>query len=155
MSDVTALSDWSSKTNFDDALYIGYLCDDGTVIGGDLIRQNKKNNKIFVFFNRNGHKYQWMHIPNDRICPPPDSYVIQQTISSNSKATEPTSEDWARYVESALRNIFGMIYFDFFNRSSSYHQHSMNVCQKSEMNFSPKPDLIMHLEKRLITKSKK
>eukprot|EP01084_Bolivina_argentea_P203352 347337_1 len=49
---------------------ISYLCDNGKVIRGDCLQQTP--NKIFVYFDDNkyyGKKYDWILIPNERICP--------------------------------------------------------------------------------------
>eukprot|EP01083_Nonionella_stella_P289246 984356_1 len=68
-----AIADWSKRTDFDDVDLVGYLCDDGEVIQGDCLRRQK--GKIFVHFNTDaphfGKKYDWISIPNERICPPP------------------------------------------------------------------------------------
>eukprot|EP00483_Globobulimina_turgida_P012746 UN12770 len=67
--------DWNERTDFTDVKLIGYLCDDGEVIQGDLLLQ--KPGKIFVYFSTDidpehcGNKYDWISIPNARLCPPP------------------------------------------------------------------------------------
>eukprot|EP01083_Nonionella_stella_P179464 637278_1 len=65
--------DWTKRTDFTGETVIGYLCDNGEVAQGDLLRQ--QHDRIFVHFNTSAHlfgkKYDWIHIPNDRFCPPP------------------------------------------------------------------------------------
>eukprot|EP01084_Bolivina_argentea_P002622 4853_1 len=74
--------DWTRKHNFFNISEIGYLCNDGIIIRGDVVRQN--NNKIFVHFNTGashfGHKYKWITVPNDRISPP----AIKLTTANNN-----------------------------------------------------------------------
>ena len=69
------IEEWGKKIDFSDTRVIGYLCNDGEVAKGDIIDQNRHNGKIFVHFNTDavhfGRKYEWLQIPNDRICPPP------------------------------------------------------------------------------------
>ena len=66
-------NDWSERKEFKESTLIGYLCDDGEIIRGDLLRQSR--NKIFVHFDgdsdRYGKKCDWINVPNQRICPPP------------------------------------------------------------------------------------
>eukprot|EP00483_Globobulimina_turgida_P012534 UN12557 len=65
--------DWNGRTDFTDVKLIGYLCDDGEVIQGDILR--RMTDQIFVHFTTysedSGKNYGWISIPNARICPPP------------------------------------------------------------------------------------
>jgi len=83
-SKTEALDDWSKRKDFHGVQAIGYLCDDGEVIQGDCLRQNKENGKIFVHFNIDaahfGEKYAWLDTPNERICPPPTNRPRQKAI---------------------------------------------------------------------------
>eukprot|EP01084_Bolivina_argentea_P276106 471029_1 len=65
--------DWTKRTHFTGIRLIGYLCDSGVIIQGDLLRH--KVGKVFIHFNTDaghyGKKYDWIVVPNNRICPPP------------------------------------------------------------------------------------
>eukprot|EP01083_Nonionella_stella_P124961 377708_1 len=67
------IEDWSKRSDFGDVDLLGYLCDDGQVIQGDCLWRQK--GKTFIPFNTDaphfGKKYDWISIPNERICPPP------------------------------------------------------------------------------------
>ena len=89
--------DWAKRTDFsvDTDPYIGYVAEDGVVIRGDLLRVNRPNTKIFIHFNQapghlTGDKYQWILIPNDRICPPPATRPkpVSQPVSRSFETTD-------------------------------------------------------------------
>ena len=66
--------DWTKKEDFSRIPEVGYLCDDGTTVNTDVVRQKKDGSQIFVHFkhcaSRGGSKYRWIPVPNDRISPP-------------------------------------------------------------------------------------
>ena len=66
--------DWTKKEDFSRIPEVGYLCDDGTTVTTDVVRQKKDGSQIFVHFkhcaSRGGSKYRWISVPNDRISPP-------------------------------------------------------------------------------------
>eukprot|EP01084_Bolivina_argentea_P119761 212318_1 len=72
-----SIDDWSRKTDFAEIECVGYLCDDGEIVKGDVCRQNR--NKIFVVFQKNNSSYHssakflWITVPNDRIRNPLDA----------------------------------------------------------------------------------
>merc|ERR1712154_237081 len=80
--------DWTKKTDddFRDIKLIGYLCDDRRVIHGDILRV--KPGKIFVHFTLDADhhyskKYDWIKVPNERMCAPPKSTSKPETLSDN------------------------------------------------------------------------
>ena len=93
-------ADWSKRTDFSMEAdpYVGYKADDGEIIRGDLIRVTKKNDKIFVHFTQDaghlsGNKYQWIKIPNDRLCPPPATRPKQVARSFEMTDAKESNED--------------------------------------------------------------
>jgi len=66
--------DWSLKMDFTDTMQVGYLCDSGEIAFGDVCKQNSYTSKIFITYNTNsaqrGKKYEWITIPNYRLCGP-------------------------------------------------------------------------------------
>ena len=83
-------NDWSQRTDFNGVKHVGYLCDNGFIIKGDCLRQNRENGKIFVHFNTDaghfGKNYEWLNTPNDRICPPPKQRPPPLNTQQNSYA---------------------------------------------------------------------
>ena len=70
----TALDIWRYKTDFEEESFIGYICDDGRIAIGFILRT--KEYKILVDFNINpdsehatygGIAGHWISVPNDRI----------------------------------------------------------------------------------------
>ena len=57
---------WGKRTDFDGVTSIGYLSDHGEIIEVECVAQNKRNDKILVRFS----KFEWLDIPNERICSP-------------------------------------------------------------------------------------
>ena len=78
------IEDWSKKVDFSDVKSIGYLCDDGAVIVGDVVKMNGNGTQIFVHFNNDGghygKKYGYIDIPNERISPPPKNRPKQRSM---------------------------------------------------------------------------
>jgi len=86
--------DWTKRTDFSDVPEIGYLCDDGTTVNTDVIRQKQDGSQIFVHFKHcassGGGKYRWIPVPNDRVSPPKmdwkrkaPSFIPIRSASSN------------------------------------------------------------------------
>ena len=77
--------DWSYKTDFTDALQVGYLCDDGKIAFGAVERQNSFENKIFVHYDEcgtiRGKKFEWIQLPNNRLCAPSQQQLANCKIS--------------------------------------------------------------------------
>eukprot|EP01084_Bolivina_argentea_P004481 8531_1 len=69
---------WNERIDFNGISVIGYLCDNGQIIRGDILTQ--KQGKIFVHFDQAaghyGKKYDWIVVPNKRICYPPNKQPL-------------------------------------------------------------------------------
>eukprot|EP01084_Bolivina_argentea_P082114 148699_1 len=73
---------WNELVDFTGISAIGFLCDNGEIIRGDVIKQ--KQREVFVHFSKDGghygEKYDWIAVPNKRICSPPNKGVDTESI---------------------------------------------------------------------------
>eukprot|EP01084_Bolivina_argentea_P192773 330871_1 len=143
--------DWSKKIDFENGKDIGYLCDDGEIIRGNVLA--KDNKRIFVKFNcRNAYRSygqleDWIHIPNERICPPPKiqitNYIptnmFNDIFNPNIWTTDiPTSgHDQDEDLQRAIAESLGQIY-NINNSLESNHQDifqaQKEVCYEEAVN---------------------
>eukprot|EP01083_Nonionella_stella_P236742 831163_1 len=143
--------DWSKKIDFENGKDIGYLCDDGEVIRGNVLA--KDNKRIFVKFNcRNAYRSygqleDWINIPNERICPPPKiqitNYIptnmFNDIFNPNIWTTDiPTSRhDQDEDLQRAIAESLGQIY-NINNSLESNHQEifqaQKEVCYEEAVN---------------------
>ena len=78
--------DWSQRTDFTDVSEVGYLCDNGVTVEGDVLRQRHSDLAIFVNFHTDtdashyGRKHDWISVPNQRLCPPPKERPPPPTV---------------------------------------------------------------------------
>ena len=76
------IESWSHKFDFSNISLIGYLCDDGEVVKADILRQ--RHGRIFIHLYDGSvvgsdKKYEWISVPNDRICAPPKHRPIKNS----------------------------------------------------------------------------
>eukprot|EP01084_Bolivina_argentea_P082678 149687_1 len=89
---------WNEQTDFNGISVIGFLCDNDQIIRGNVIRQKQGN--IFVHFDQAashyGKKYDWIVVPNKRICYPPNKqppHVPLPILIKQDESTEMKEND--------------------------------------------------------------
>merc|ERR1712228_443433 len=117
--------DWSKKIDFSGTKSIGYLCDDGEVILGDFVKMNSDKTKIFVHFNNDGahfgKKYDWIKIPNDRICPPPKDRPKRSSVIHG------LSHEMTTYSMSSNTHKYNM--YDHGSNGGSTKNSNWKLCE--------------------------